>query len=89
MLTSQYLLTETFLTTAKEHFDVVLIEQDMNDQAFSLESMVLHHLNDNKHILVVLKDTPLENLLSITENIPSASLTIINPSTGILGCGNK
>ncbi|HCB51438.1 TPA: hypothetical protein DEP21_02575 [Patescibacteria group bacterium] len=87
MLSTDYLMSDDFLATAKKSFDIVLLEKEHTDK-HSIQSVLLHHLQHEKNILLCLEHSSLETILPLTTH-SKANITIINPSSGILGFAHK
>lgn len=86
-------LPEGFLDQATQHYDIVLFEGKWitkNKQIlfvdehsdYTLDAIVAHHLNQGKHILLILSTGILDPILLATQSA-TASITIINTHAGL------
>lgn len=87
-MTSDFLFTDTFISSAKENFDTLLFESTFSTQQWDFLGAVAHHTRQEKKLLIVVSKTPVDLIFPLIQTWKAITV-LINPSCGITWFANR
>lgn len=86
-MTSDFLFTDDFISTANKNFDTLLLEKDFSEQNDFLWA-VAYHTRQEKKLLIVLSQTSVDSIFPMIQ-LGKAITLLINPSCWLPWFANK
>ena len=78
-MNTEYLFSQDFIDSSKERYDIVLVESELKNETHTIQSIVLHYLNNSKNILIVLDISSIDSILHVVSK-SDCNVCIINPN---------
>jgi hypothetical protein len=78
-MTSDFLFTDSFISTANKNFDTVIFENTFDNEGNDFLGAVSYHTRQEKKLLIVVSKTPVDTIFPLIQN-GKAKTFIINPS---------
>lgn len=87
-MTSDFLFTDSFISTANKNFDTVIFENTFDKESNDFLGAVSYHTRQEKKLLIVVSKTPVDTIFPLIQN-GKAKTFIINPSCWLPWFANK